>query len=192
VCLSPFEGVRLHAHGGFPPRNPANGGAVLSHGAQSAAGLLDLAEEARSSRLSQRNQFREDGLPPAIERRYLFAAGEQSLLYNVERTFEVSLRVLLGKTPIQRSCCHALSPESAHAQYAARFAAKLCVFHRLTAISMCSISVQSIGATRGPVCPPTTACCPRSGVLTATCRAYNPGIANAAGGQQAGRAAAAR
>src|SRR5581483_11921975 len=74
----------------------------------------------------------EDGLSPPVQRRDLLAAGEQPLLDDHEGALERSLRVLLCKTPVQWSACHALSPESAPVQYAVRFAAKMCAIQHLT------------------------------------------------------------
>src|SRR5262249_5277560 len=82
-------------------------------GPQATAGFVDFVEQARAFAFAQRDQFLKDGLPPAIEGRQFLSPGEQLLVDDAEWAAERSLRVLLRKTPVQCSCWHALSPESA-------------------------------------------------------------------------------
>jgi hypothetical protein len=82
-------------------------------GPQATAGLVDFIEQARALALSQRNQLLKNGLAPSIEGGQLLSPGKQLLIDDAKWAIERSLRILLGKTPIQRSGWHALSPESA-------------------------------------------------------------------------------
>src|SRR4051794_29911826 len=77
------------------------------------SGFFYLAEDARPLAPTRRLQLIQDGASPAVERCYFLASREQHLLDDPERAVEASLRVLLGKNPIQRSACHALPPRKA-------------------------------------------------------------------------------
>src|SRR5262245_7916034 len=82
-------------------------------GSQATTRLVDFVEQARALALAQRNQFLKDGLTPSVEGGQLLSSGKQLLIDNAKWALERSLRILLGKTPIQRFGWHALSPESA-------------------------------------------------------------------------------
>src|SRR5215468_3683743 len=71
-------------------------------GAQAAAGFIDFVEQARAFAFSQRNQLLKDGLTPSIEGGQLLSSGKQLLIDDTKWAIERSLRILLGKTPIER------------------------------------------------------------------------------------------
>jgi hypothetical protein len=111
--------ARLHAgwSPGIAKADPAAARASANlvdlTGPQATAGLVDFIEQARALALSQRNQLLKNGLAPSIEGGQLLSPGKQLLIDDAKWAIERSLRILLGKTPIQRSGWHALSPESA-------------------------------------------------------------------------------
>jgi hypothetical protein len=94
---------------------------VPSH-AETAFGFVDELEQAIAFHphgCSQR------GLTPAVQRRNLFAPGKKALINDVEWGVKGPFRFLLGKSPVQCPCPHALSPESAKNAACEGFAAKV-------------------------------------------------------------------
>jgi len=75
--------------------------------AKPSARFFDFTEQPGPLHFAQRRQLGQDGLTPPVERRNLLAAREHRLVHDDERVLERSLRVLLGKTPIQLCDDHA-------------------------------------------------------------------------------------
>ena len=88
----------------------ARGAQLVWLDAETALGFVDQLEHATTLDVNRRAQ---SCLTPTVQRRQLFASGEEALINDLEWRVEGAFRLLFCKPPVQCPCPHALSPESA-------------------------------------------------------------------------------